>query len=111
MRGFYRSKYTVDGEDRWMAVTQFESTSARLCFPCWDEPAVKATFDVTVVAAKDRVILSNMPEVSSKEDEKDAALRVVTFDTTPVMSTYLLAITVGEFDYLEGKVGWQSGRA
>jgi len=103
MRGFYRSKYTVDGEDRWMAVTQFESTSARLCFPCWDEPAVKATFDVTVVAAKDRVILSNMPEVSSKDDEKDAALRVVTFDTTPVMSTYLLAITVGEFDYLEGK--------
>ena len=50
--------------NRYMAVTQFESTSARYCFPCWDEPAVKATFDVTVTGPADRVILSNMPEVN-----------------------------------------------
>jgi len=100
MRGFYRSKYSVEGEERYMAVTQFESTSARYCFPCWDEPAVKATFDVTVTGPADRVILSNMPEVSVQKEE---GLKTVKFDTTPKMSTYLLAITVGEFDYLEDK--------
>merc|ERR1719315_344047 len=103
MRGFYRSKYTMDGEERYMAVTQFESTDARQAFPCWDEPAVKATFDMTIVGPKDRVILSNMPEIESKEDPEDANCKVVTFATTPIMSTYLVAIVVGEFDYIEGK--------
>jgi len=103
MRGFYRSKYTLDGEERWAAVTQFESTDARQAFPCWDEPAVKATFDMVIAGPKDRVILSNMPEVSSVEDKEDSSTKVVTFATTPVMSTYLVAIVVGEFDYVEGK--------
>jgi len=103
MRGFYRSKYTLDGEERWAAVTQFESTDARQAFPCWDEPAVKATFDMVIAGPKDRVILSNMPEVSSVEDKEDPSTKVVTFATTPVMSTYLVAIVVGEFDYVEGK--------
>ena len=44
MRGFYRTKYTVDGEERYAAVTQFEATDARQAFPCWDEPAVKEAF-------------------------------------------------------------------
>ena len=103
MRGFYRSKYTMDGEERFAAVTQFESTDARQAFPCWDEPAVKATFDMVIAGPKDRVILSNMPEVSSVEDKDDPSIKVVTFATTPVMSTYLVAIVVGEFDYVEGK--------
>jgi len=103
MRGFYRSKYTVDGQERFAAVTQFEATDARQAFPCWDEPAVKATFDMTIVGPKDRVILSNMPEIESKEDPEDANCKVVTFATTPIMSTYLVAIVVGEFDYIEGK--------
>jgi len=61
MKGFYRSKYkSPSGEERYNAVTQFEATDARRCFPCWDEPAIKATFDVTLVAPKDRVALSNM---------------------------------------------------
>ena len=102
MRGFYRSKYTMDGEERYMAVTQFESTDARQAFPCWDEPAVKATFDMIIAGPKDRVILSNMPEVSCVEDKDDSSTKVVSFATTPVMSTYLVAIVVGEFDYVEG---------
>jgi len=103
MRGFYRSKYTVDGQDRFAAVTQFEATDARQAFPCWDEPAVKATFDMTIIGPKDRVILSNMPEIKSKVDPDDETCKVVSFATTPIMSTYLVAIVVGEFDFIEGK--------
>jgi len=103
MRGFYRTKYTVDGEERYAAVTQFEATDARQAFPCWDEPAVKATFDMVITGPKDRVILSNMPEIESKEDSSDPKCKVVKFATTPIMSTYLVAIVVGEFDYIEDK--------
>ncbi|KAL8585740.1 hypothetical protein ACOMHN_056369 [Nucella lapillus] len=104
MKGFYRSKYTAPGgEQRFAAVTQFEATDARRAFPCWDEPAVKATFDVTIVGPKDRVILSNMPVQSEKALESDSNQKALTFQRTPVMSTYLLAFVVGEFDYVEGK--------
>lgn len=102
MKGFYRSKYTTPaGEDRFGAVTQFEATDARRAFPCWDEPAVKATFDVTIVASEDRVVLSNMPVKS--ESSGDKGLKVVTFERTPIMSTYLLAFVVGEYDFVESK--------
>jgi len=102
MKGFYRSKYPgPEGEDRFCAVTQFEATDARRCFPCWDEPAVKATFDVTLVVPKDRVALSNMQVKSECEHEKESALKVMTFEKTPIMSTYLLAFIVGEYDYVE----------
>jgi len=104
MKGFYRSKYPgADGEDRFCAVTQFEATDARRAFPCWDEPAVKATFDVTLVVPKDRVALSNMQVTSESAHEKDSGLKVMTFEKTPIMSTYLLAFIVGEYDYVEGK--------
>lgn len=53
-----------DGEQRWMAVTQFEAASARRCFPCWDEPERKATFSLTLTAPKDRTALSNMVGLS-----------------------------------------------
>jgi len=100
MAGFYRSKYTVDGQDRYLATTQFESTDARRAFPCWDEPCLKATFDVTLTVPSNRVAISNMPEVSSTV--RTDGFRVIKFDTTPIMSTYLLAFVVGEFDLVEG---------
>jgi puromycin-sensitive aminopeptidase len=104
MKGFYRSKYkSVDGEDRYGAVTQFEPTDARLAFPCWDEPALKATFDVTLVVPNDRVALSNMPVKSEKPLTGDEKWREVTFERTPVMSTYLLAFIVGEYDHIESR--------
>lgn len=102
MKGFYRSKYTSpSGEERFSAVTQFEATDARRCFPCWDEPAIKATFDITLVVPKDRVPLSNMPEISREEYTGDSTLEVVKFSTSPLMSTYLVAVVVGEYDFVE----------
>lgn len=78
-----------------------EATDARRAFPCWDEPAIKATFDVTLVVPKDRIGLSNMPVVS--EQTLPDGSRLVRFDKTPIMSTYLVAAVVGEFDYVEGR--------
>lgn len=102
MKGFYRSKYfTPSGDERYAAVTQFEATDARRCFPCWDEPALKATFDITLIVPTDRVALSNMPVKS--ENVLGNGLRVVNFDRTPIMSTYLVAVVVGEYDYVEDK--------
>ena len=63
LRGFYRSKSNsaeCRGEERYVGVTQFEPADARRALPCWDEPALKATFDVILVIPKDRVGLSNM---------------------------------------------------
>lgn len=82
-------------------ISRSEATDARRAFPCWDEPAIKATFDITLVVPKDRIALSNMPVVSEKS--LDDGWRSVHFDTTPIMSTYLVAAVVGEYDYVEGK--------
>ncbi|CAH2039560.1 unnamed protein product, partial [Iphiclides podalirius] len=99
MKGLYRSKYlTPGGEERYAAVTQFEATDARRCFPCWDEPAIKATFDISLEVPTDRVALSNMPV---KEEKLLGEKKMVHFGTTPVMSTYLVAVVVGEYDYVE----------
>ena len=102
LKGFYRAKYpSTDGStpDRYVATTQFESTYARWSFPCWDEPAIKATFKVTLVAPKDTLALSNMPPVS--ESNREDGKQVVIFDESPLMSTYLLAFIIGNFDYVE----------
>jgi len=101
MMGFYRSKYYLNGEERYMAVTQFEPTGARRAFPCWDEPAHKAVFEVQLTIPKDLVALSNMDPVSEKEEDDNK--KTVVFAPSPVMSTYLLAVVVGEFEYIEGK--------
>lgn len=101
LKGFYRSKYqTESGEERYSAVTQFEATYARNAFPCWDEPALKATFEVTMLAQKDRIVLSNM-DVDCEEQHEDGERKIVHFKKTPIMSTYLLAFVVGEYDYIE----------
>ncbi|KAH1002212.1 hypothetical protein HUJ04_008323 [Dendroctonus ponderosae] len=101
MTGLYRSKYVNEkGQDAYAFVTQFEATDARKCFPCWDEPALKATFDISLVVPKDRVALSNMP---IKSEEPKGQLVKYTFETTPIMSTYLVAVVIGEYDYVEDR--------
>lgn len=104
LAGFYRSAYPApdgSGETRHLAVTQFEPTDARRCFPCWDEPALKATFGMTLTVPDDRVALSNMPEKEVRRDADRPGMKTVAFETTPTMSTYLLAFCVGEFDSIE----------
>ena len=102
MAGFYRSNYTNrEGETKTMVSTQFESLDARRCFPCVDEPGRKATFQCTLVVKEELVALSNMPVLEEKPAGNGR--KQVKFETTPMMSTYLLAFVVGEFDYIEGK--------
>ncbi|TNN37896.1 Puromycin-sensitive aminopeptidase [Liparis tanakae] len=104
MKGFYRSKYTsANGESRYAAVTQFEATDARRAFPCWDEPAIKATFDIVLIVPKDRVALSNMNVIDRKPYPEDENLVEMKFATTPIMSTYLVAFVIGEYDFVESQ--------
>ena len=99
LRGFYRSKFiAADGSEHWLGITQFEATSARRAFPCFDEPALKAKFEVTIIVPDGRMAVSNMPV--ARQDG-----RRVTFAQTPVMSTYLLMFAVGEFDYIQSEKG------
>ncbi|KAI9676269.1 MAG: Aminopeptidase 2 mitochondrial [Trizodia sp. TS-e1964] len=105
MAGFYRSSYEdpVDGSKRYIATTQMEPTDARRAFPCFDEPALKATFDITLIADKKYTCLSNMDVASEKNIEGFTTKRAVKFNRTPLMSTYLLAFIVGELNYIETK--------
>lgn len=70
-----------------------------MAFPSFDEPNLKATFDVSIEIPEDQVALSNMPEKEAKKGEQ--GLKVVAFQRTPVMSTYLLAWAIGDFEYVE----------
>ncbi len=93
LHGLYPCKFTVDGAPKELIMTQFESHYAREMFPCVDEPEAKATFDVTVTTETGVTVLGNMPVVA--QNEQDGTL-VTTFDTTPRMSTYLVALVIGD---------------
>ena len=101
MRGFYKSTYVVDGKERTMATTQFEATDARRAFPCFDEPARKAIFDIHLVVPAGLTAVSNTLPVRVAEHE--AGYKVISFAPTPRMSTYLVACIVGDFEALEAK--------
>lgn len=101
MCGFYKSQYTdADGNKAVMGATQFESIDARRAFPCWDEPSCKATFKIAICVDQKLTALSNMPEISCKFLK--GGKKRVEFDTSVVMSTYLVAWCIGEFDYVQG---------
>ncbi|KAH7342157.1 peptidase family M1-domain-containing protein [Rhizoctonia solani] len=130
MKGYYYSSAPHEGKPRNYTLTQFEPTAARNAFPCWDEPALKATYSITMISREDTVSLSNMPVVSEKpfveadisESDKGSVGKLVkmkmktkvegttlnkkgwkitTFEKTPVMSSYLVAFANGHFEYLE----------
>ncbi len=98
LRGFYLSKTAA----RNYAVTQFESTDARRAFPSFDEPAFKATFDITLVVDKSDTAISNGPIVSDTPGPRPGR-HALKFLTTPKMSTYLVAFLVGDFQCSSGE--------
>ena len=98
MRGFYLGK---DDQGRKYAATQFEATDARRAYPSFDEPAYKATFDISVIADKGLTAISNNQVLSDNPGPGDGQ-HTVKFATTAKMSSYLVALVVGNFEYVEG---------
>jgi puromycin-sensitive aminopeptidase len=100
MHGLYRSSFVgLDGQSHTMATTQFEATDARRAFPCFDEPALKATFCLKLCIPGHLQCISNTPPSSIHTTYVGTTpTKTITFQTTPKMSTYLVALVVGQFD-------------
>ncbi len=100
LHGFYRSTFTDDaGTEHVIATTQMESTDARRAFPCFDEPDLKATFEVTLVVDESLAAFSNGAVV--EETPAPGGRRRVRFAPTMAMSTYLVAFVVGPLEATE----------
>src|SRR5271169_1265118 len=91
LRGFYLSTY----KGRKYEVSQMESTDARVAFPCFDEPAYKATFDLTAIVDKADTAISNGEIISDTPGPGDK--HTIKFSQSPKMSSYLVALTVGDW--------------
>ncbi|KAK2460553.1 hypothetical protein APHAL10511_007023 [Amanita phalloides] len=121
MVGYYKSTHERDGKNSYYALTQFEPTSARRAFPCWDEPLLKATFTINMISRHGTTNLSNMPAISEEElnpssmdDEATKFVasfatdgdrwKITRFQKTPPMSSYIVAFANGPFEYLEKTV-------
>ena len=100
MTGLYPCYFKLDNEEHVLLATQFESHHARELFPCIDEPEAKATFDLAITAPDDLTVLSNTPVKNQEPDASAPGLTKTAFETTPKMSTYLLAFVMGE---IQGK--------
>lgn len=98
LEGLYRSEYTEDGVKKVVATSQMQATYARKTFPCFDEPAMKAIFNVTIIHNRATLALSNGREIDTADSVIDGMpVRVTTFEPTKRMSTYLLAFIVSDF--------------
>ncbi len=97
--GLYRSRYRHEDREKYLAVTQFEEREARRVFPCFDEPAHKATFDVTFLIDADLTGIANTVVVS--ETPQPGGKKLLRFARTPRMCTYLLFFGVGDFEIID----------
>lgn len=93
MTGLYPCYYNLDGNEQALLATQFESHHAREVFPCVDEPEAKAIFDLTLITDAGLTVLGNTPVKQSKTGDD---MTETSFETSPRMSTYLLAFVVGD---------------
>ncbi len=100
MNGIYPCNFEFKGEKKELIATQFESHHAREAFPCIDEPEAKATFDLTLTTPKGEAVIANTP-IKEQSTEGDSTVSI--FETTPKMSTYLLAFAYGELLCKEAK--------
>jgi aminopeptidase N len=98
MHGIYPCNFEIAGKKKQLIATQFESHHAREAFPCIDEPAAKASFDLTLVTPSGETVIANTPP---KSQTADKSKMTTVFETTPIMSTYLLAFAYGELGYKE----------
>ena len=103
-QGLFYMRYQEQGSSahRVMLGTQFEATDARRFFPCWDEPAFRARFQLTVVVPENWLAVSNMPIESER---KIVGGKEVHFAPTPPMSSYLNVLVAGQLDFIESQVG------
>ena len=100
-RGLYVANYpTAEGRKR-MVGTQLEPADARRIFPCWDEPAFKAAFELSVTVPSRFMAVSNMPV--ARETAVDSEHKRVSFQPTPRMSSYLFVLVAGELERLTGE--------
>jgi aminopeptidase N len=97
--GFYRSKYTQNGQEKYIASTQFEAKDARRAFPCFDQPDKKATFDIEYEIDTSLTGISNTEIIEEKI--LSSGKKLVRFAPTPKMSTYLVFFGIGEFEFIE----------
>ncbi|XP_014032217.1 aminopeptidase N [Salmo salar] len=105
LKGFYRSEYTEDGVKKVVATSQMQATFARKAFPCFDEPAMKAVFHVTLIHQRGTVALSNGRDVETVNTTIDGSEVTKTrFEPTKRMSTYLLAFIVSDFAHITGSI-------
>ncbi|XP_068631162.1 aminopeptidase N-like [Battus philenor] len=104
LTGFYKSTYTTSkNEVRKLGVTQFQPTSARAAFPCFDEPAFKAKFEISIAHTQNLTVLSNMKVYAEEPIKEEPGWQWTHFDRSVNMSTYLVAYTITDFQYLETK--------
>ncbi|MCA9329224.1 M1 family metallopeptidase [Candidatus Saccharibacteria bacterium] len=100
MNGIYPCFFKHDGQNKKLIATQFESHHAREAFPCIDEPEAKAKFNLSLTSPVGESVVSNTPiKIQTQKNDK----LQTTFETTPIMSTYLLAFVFGDLEYLESK--------
>lgn len=110
LSGFYRSTFTAqDGTPQTLATTQFEAGSAHEAFPCFDEPALKAAFEIKLRTPVGLTALTNMPLEHTHPAE--GGLQTSHFQTSPPMSTYLVAFIVGNLTHVSTTVPAPAGAA
>jgi aminopeptidase N len=100
LRGFY----AIKSYGRPYAATQFEGTYARMMFPCFDEPEYKATYNLTIVTDKEHTAISN-GKIESVKTGPGPEKHTIQFARSPKMSTYLVALAIGEFQCLQDQAG------
>ncbi|KAE8296862.1 Aminopeptidase Ey [Larimichthys crocea] len=106
LAGFYRSEYEEDGVKKIVATSQMHPTHARKTFPCFDEPAMKAVFYITLIHPPGTVALSNgMENHIVNITINGVAVTQTTFEPTKKMSTYLLAIIVSDYGHIKATQG------
>ena len=102
-RGLFRQQ----DDGNWYALSQFEATSARRAFPCFDEPHWKTPWTLDLTVRRDTTAVSNMPVMS--EEMRDGGMKTVHFETTAPLPSYLIALGVGPFDIVDGGVAGMNG--